>query len=86
MIPHTLVLAPALEVFKIYVGYWYFGRPSIAELRADLREVTRRIRPDWDISDPALRAEWDGGDKRRFWPYGKTLREVLAGEDGGTKR
>ena len=86
MIPHTLVLAPALEVFKIYVGYWYFGRPSIAELRADLREVTRRIRPDWDISDPALRAEWDRGDKGRFWPYGKTMREVLAGDDGGTKR
>jgi peroxiredoxin len=86
MIPHTLVLAPGLEVFKVYVGYWYFGRPSNEELRADLREVTRRIRPDWDVSDPALRAEWERGEKGRFWPYGKTMREVIAGDEAPAAR
>lgn len=86
MVPHTLVLAPRLEVFKVYVGYWYFGRPSNAELRVDLREVTRRIRPDWDISAPALRDAWERGDKERFWPYGKSLREVLAGGEGPPKK
>src|SRR5215813_10348371 len=31
MIPHTVVLEPGLVVYKIYNGYWYFGRPSIEE-------------------------------------------------------
>src|SRR5207244_3629794 len=33
MIPHTLVLEPGLRVFKIYNGYWFFGRPTLEELR-----------------------------------------------------
>jgi len=78
MVPHTLVLAPELRVHGIYNGYWYWGRPSVEELRRDLREVTRRIRSDWDLSDPKLRAAWKAGDKSRFWPYGKSLREVFA--------
>ncbi len=78
MVPHTLVLAPELRLHSIYVGYWYWGRPSVEELRRDLREVTRRIRPDWDITDPQLRAAWKAGDKSRFWPYGKSLQQVLA--------
>src|ERR1041384_3467200 len=28
MIPHTLVLEPGLRVYKIYNGYWFFGRPT----------------------------------------------------------
>jgi hypothetical protein len=28
MIPHTLVLEPGLRVYKIYDGYWFFGRPN----------------------------------------------------------
>src|SRR6266511_2227443 len=52
----------------MYNGYWFWGRPSPWELWQDLREVTRRIRPDWDLSDPAVRASWDG-DKSRHWPY-----------------
>ena len=78
MVPHTLVLAPELRVHGIYNGYWYWGRPSVEELRRDLREVTRRIRSDWDLSDPQLRSAWKAGDKSRFWPYGKSLREVFA--------
>jgi hypothetical protein len=81
MIPHTFVLAPGLEVFRVYLGYWYWGRPSNEELRLDLREVTRKIRPDWDISDPALREAWERGDKDRFWPYGKSLRQALEGSE-----
>ena len=78
MVPHTLVLAPELRVHSLYNGYWYFGRPSVEELRHDLREVTRTVRPDWDLSDPQLRAAWKAGDNSRFWPYGKSLREVFA--------
>ena len=37
-------------VFKIYHGSWYFGRPSIEELRQDLRQFSRKCRPDSDIA------------------------------------
>ena len=33
MIPHTIVLEPGLVVFKVYNGYWFFGRPTNEELR-----------------------------------------------------
>jgi peroxiredoxin len=78
MIPHTLVLGLGLEVFRIYNGYWYWGRPSIDDLRRDLRELTRRIRPDWDLSDPALREAWARKEHHRFFPYGKPFRQVIA--------
>jgi peroxiredoxin len=50
MIPHTIVLEPGLVVSKIYVGYWFFGRPTLEELRQDLRAVLKKCRPDWDIT------------------------------------
>jgi peroxiredoxin len=81
MIPYTLVLAPGLVVHSIYMGYWFWGRPTIEELRRDLREVTRTCRPDWDITKPELREAWARGDKARFHPYGKTMAQVLAGKD-----
>jgi len=65
MIPHTLVLKPGLVIHSIYNGYWFWGRPSFEDLRRDLREVTREVRPDWDLGGPGLRAEWQAGDKGR---------------------
>ena len=50
MIPHVIVLEPGLVIHKIYNGYWFFGRPTVEELRQDLRAVTRKCRPDWDIT------------------------------------
>jgi peroxiredoxin len=79
MIPHTFVLGPGLEIHSIYNGYWYWGRPSNEDLRRDLREVTRRVRSDWDLGAPGLRERWEAGDRAAFWPYGRSLREVLAG-------
>src|SRR5882762_5188942 len=81
MIPHTLVLEPGLRLYKIYNGYWFFGRPAVEELRLDLRAVLQRCRPDWDISSPELRAAWAKGEKARFFPYGKTQAQPLAEED-----
>ena len=83
MVPHTLVLEPGLRIFSLYNGYWFFGRPTVEELRRDLRAVLQRCRPDWDISDPALQAAWAAGDKKRFYPYGKTWAEVLAATNEG---
>lgn len=42
MIPHTIVLEPGLVVFKFHNGYWYFARPTVEELRHDLRSVLRQ--------------------------------------------
>jgi len=81
MIPYTVVLEPALRVYRIYDGYWFFGRPTVEELRQDLRAVLRRCRPDWDITAPEQRAAWAGGERTRFHPYGRTWAEVLAGDD-----
>jgi hypothetical protein len=81
MIPHTLVLEPGLRIHKIYNGYWFFGRPTVEELRLDLRAVLSRCRPDWDISSAEQRSAWTNGDKTKFFPYGKTQAQLLAEED-----
>jgi peroxiredoxin len=81
MIPHTIVLEPGLVVFKIYNGYWFFGRPTVEELRQDLRAVSQKIRPDWDLSAPGLREAFEAGDTTRHYPYGKSHAEVFAEQE-----
>src|SRR3984957_6620186 len=81
MIPHTLVLEPGLRVFKIYNGYWFLGRPTNEELRLDLRVVTRKCRPDWDITDAAHKEAWARGEKNGFYPYGKSYAAVFGEQD-----
>jgi peroxiredoxin len=81
MIPHTIVLEPGLVVYKIYNGYWFFGRPTIEELRRDLRAVSKNCRPDWDITDTELKAAWARGEKERFYPYGKSYAKVFAEQE-----
>ena len=69
MTPHTLVLEPGLLIHKIYNGYWFFGRPTIEDLRQDLRDILIRIRPDWDLATPRLRESWEAGETENFYPY-----------------
>ena len=69
MVPHTFVLKPGLVIYSVYNGYWFWGRPSFEDLRRDLREVTREVRPDWDPSAPGLREAWEAGDRSRHYPY-----------------
>jgi peroxiredoxin len=69
MIPHTLVLEPGLIIYSIYNGYWFWGRPSPEDLWHDLREVTRKVRPDWDLAAPGLRENYETGDQMSHWPY-----------------
>jgi peroxiredoxin len=78
MVPHTLVLEPGLRIHRIYNGYWFFGRPTVEELRQDLRAVLQRCRPDWDITDAEHRAAWVRGERDRFYPYGKNRAQVIA--------
>ncbi len=81
MIPHTLVLEPGLRIHRVYNGYWFFGRPTVEELRLDLRAMLSRCRPDWDIGSAEQRAAWEKGDKAGFYPYGKTRAQELAEQD-----
>jgi peroxiredoxin len=78
MIPHTIVLEPGLVIYKIYMGYWFFGRPTVEELRQDLRVVLKKCRPDWDITTTELKAAWAEGHKELFHPYGKTYFQTVA--------
>jgi len=57
-IPHTFCLAPDLTISKVYNGWWLVGRPTLEELRHDLRAL-REGRADyphaaWDT--PAVRS------------------------------
>ena len=81
MIPHVIVLEPGLIIHKIYNGYWYFGRPTMEELRQDLRAVSEKCRPDWDITTAELKASWRDGRKQLFYPYGKTYVQTLGEQD-----
>jgi len=47
-LPADFVLYPDLTIYKIYNGYWYVGRAAPEDLRQDFRELSRRIRKDWD--------------------------------------
>jgi peroxiredoxin len=81
MIPQVIVLEPELIIHKIYDGYWFFGRPTMEDLRQDLRVVTRKCRPDWDITTPEMKRAWQEGRKELFYPYGKTYVQTIREQD-----
>ena len=81
MIPHVIVLEPDLIIYKIYNGYWFFGRPTMEDLRQDLRAVTKKCRPDWDITTPEMKQAWQEGRKEQFYPYGKTFVQTVREQD-----
>jgi peroxiredoxin len=85
MIPHTFVLEPGLRIFKVYNGYWYWGRPSVEELRLDLRALLQKVRPDFDLSAPGLREAWDRDERDMFLvepPVGTPIRYTEGGAVG----
>jgi len=55
-IPTVFTLYPDLRIHTSYNGYWFWGRPTHAELAADLRAITRVIRADWDAPAPVSSA------------------------------
>jgi hypothetical protein len=54
-------------IHSLYNGYWFWGRPSLEDLRRDLRDATREVRADWDINTPSQRAAWDATDRSGFF-------------------
>jgi peroxiredoxin len=58
-VPHTLILSPGRKIEKVYVGYWFWGRPTIHQLWADLGDIHMRIKADFDPTTPEARAAWE---------------------------
>jgi peroxiredoxin len=53
-IPYTFSLAPDLTIHRIYNGWWYVGRPTLEELRQDLRHIMQACRQDYEYDGPPL--------------------------------
>src|SRR5687768_4599510 len=45
-VPYTFSLMPDLTIHRIYNGWWYVGRPTVEELRGDLRAMMQACRAD----------------------------------------
>lgn len=50
-IPYVFVLDRDRTIYKIYNGWWFLGRPTVEELRMDLRALMSR-RDDWVYQAP----------------------------------
>ncbi|MBA2427565.1 MAG: redoxin domain-containing protein [Actinobacteria bacterium] len=49
-LPTVFTLYPDLRICRAYGGNWYWGRPTLEELRADMRTISKEIRSDWEPS------------------------------------
>jgi peroxiredoxin len=78
VVPHTLVMAPGLVIDKVYVGYWFWGRPSIYQLWDDLAGLLSRIKGDFDPTTAKARAAYAEGRNGARKPGKKAARAVAA--------
>ena len=46
-VPMTFTLYPNLTIHEVYCGYWFWGRPTLEELRQDMRKISRAVRADF---------------------------------------
>jgi peroxiredoxin len=44
--PYSFSVGPDLAIHKVYDGGWFVGRPTLEELRQDLRAMMREYHPD----------------------------------------
>ncbi len=51
-LPTVFTLRPDLTIQSSYNGYYFWGRPTMEELRLDFRAISRMIRPDWEPPTP----------------------------------
>ncbi len=54
--PYTFSLHPDLTIHRVYDGWWFVGRPTLEELRQDLRAIMRACRADYTYQGPAAGA------------------------------
>ena len=48
-VPFAFTLQPDLTIHTVYDGYWFWGRPTLEDLRRDMRDISRIVRPDFDF-------------------------------------
>jgi len=46
--PTAFTLLPDLEIHRRYYGDWYWGRPTMEELRQDMRAISALVRPGFE--------------------------------------
>lgn len=65
-----------------------WGRPSLADLHRDLREITTQVRFDADLAARDVRSAWERGERSRFYPYASSFEHAIAemGVSGGSWR
>lgn len=51
-IPYSFSLLPDLTIHKVYNGWWFVGRPTLEELRQDLRAMMQLCRKDYSYNGP----------------------------------
>ena len=59
--PAGFLLHPDRTIHAAWNGYWFWGRPTMDELRLGFRDITRAVRPDWEVPRPRR----DAGDGRQ---------------------
>src|SRR5262249_20962189 len=69
-IPHTFCLAPDLTIHTVYNGWWFVGRPTVEELRHDLRALMegRADYPHAAWDTPAVKTETIPQERSQFPP------------------
>jgi len=55
-VPVTFTLYPDLTIHRVYGGYWFWGRPTLEELRQDMRAIGRAVHADFDYRGGSLEA------------------------------
>ena len=45
--PTVFTLIPDLTIHHRYDGYWYWGRPTLENLRQDMRAISAKVRQDF---------------------------------------
>lgn len=48
----------------MYVGYWFWGRPSNHQLWVDLQELTKQSKQDYDPTLPEVRAAFERSQEK----------------------
>jgi peroxiredoxin len=46
-VPVTFTLRPDLTIHQVYGGYWFWGRPTLEDLRQDMRKISQAVRKDF---------------------------------------
>ena len=60
-LPYTFSLKPDLTIHALYDGWWFVGRPTLEELRQDMRAIMQVSREDYHYTGPPLASVEKGG-------------------------